>query len=252
MPYDPNKHHRRSIRLKGYDYSQAGAYFVTMCAQHRELLFVVDDVIDMIQRWWDKLPEKFPGVETDAFVIMPNHAHGIIIIAGDVGVDPRVNPGQSRGIAPTGSGQTRGSAPTTRSAPASDTVGVNPCVDPDPGQTRGSAPTIAPTIAPTSDTVGVDPSVNPAPTLGEVIQWFKTMTTNEYIRAVKELNWTPFPGKLWQRNYYEHIIRSEVELNAIRQYIINNPLKWEQDRDNPIKIRPAAETVAAYLSEAGL
>src|SRR5512140_3140591 len=88
MPYDPNKHHRRSIRLKGYDYSQAGAYFVTMCAQQRELLFVTDDAIDMIQRWWDKLPEKFPGVETDAFVIMPNHAHGIIVVE----VDLRVNP----------------------------------------------------------------------------------------------------------------------------------------------------------------
>ena len=195
MPYDPNKHHRRSIRLKGYDYSQAGAYFVTMCAQQRELLFMTDDVIDMIQRWWDKLPEKFPGAETDAFVIMPNHAHGIIA------------------------------------------VGVNPRVDPNPGQTHGSAPTVAPTVA---------------PTLGGMIQWFKTMTTNEYIRGVKTMNWTPFPGKLWQRNYYEHIIRSEIELNAIRQYIINNPLKWEQDRDNPIKIRPAAEMVAAYLNEAGL
>ncbi len=85
-----------------------------------------------------------------------------------------------------------------------------------------------------------------------MIQWLKTMTTNEYIRGVKTLNWTPFPGKLWQRNYYEHIIRSEIELNAIRQYIVNNPLKWEQDRDNPIKIRPAAETVAEYLREAGL
>jgi putative transposase len=208
MPYDPNKHHRRSIRLKGYDYSQAGAYFVTMCAQHRELLFVTDDVVDMIQRWWDKLPEKFPGVETDAFVIMPNHMHGIIV----VGVVPRDDPS---------SGQTRA-----------------PCGPPLRGHGR-SAPT-----------TGIAPTV--APTLGEMIQWFKTMTTNEYIRGVKELNWTPFPGKLWQRNYYEHIIRSEIELNAIRQYIVNNPLKWEQDRDNPIKIRPAAETVAAYLSEAGL
>src|SRR5512136_344148 len=95
MPYNPNKHHRRSIRLKGYDYSQAGAYFVTMCTQHRELLFVTDDVIDMIQRWWDKLAEKFPGVETDAFVIMPNHSHGIIV----VGVNPRVDPNPRVGSA---------------------------------------------------------------------------------------------------------------------------------------------------------
>ena len=78
------------------------------------------------------------------------------------------------------------------------------------------------------------------------------MTTNEYIRGVKELGWKPFPGKLWQRNYYEHIIRSEIELNAIRQYIINNPLNWAQDRDNPIHIRPAIDTVAVYLREAGL
>lgn len=238
MPYDPNKHHRRSIRLKGYDYTQAGAYFVTMCAQHRELLFVTDDVIDMIQRWWDKLPEKFPGVETDAFVIMPNHVHGIIVVTGDVGVNPRVDPSP---------GQTRGSTPTiTGSAPTPESVGVDSRVN--PGQSRG----IAPTITGSAPTTGIAPTSGSAPTIGEMIQWFKTMTTNEYIRGVKALNWTPFPGKLWQRNYYEHIIRSEIELNAIRQYIIDNPLKWEQDRDNPIKIRPAAETVAAYLSEAGL
>jgi putative transposase len=207
MPYDPNKHHRRSIRLQGYDYSQAGAYFVTMCTQNRELLFVADEVVDMIQRWWNKLPEKFPGVETDAFVIMPNHSHGIIVT---VGVNPRVDSGQTREY-----GQTHGSAPTNP-APTND--------------------------APTND----------APTLGTIIQWFKTMTTNEYIRGVKELNWPPFPGKLWQRNYYEHIIRNDRELNAIRQYIIDNPAKWEQDRDNPIHIRPAIDTVAVYLREAGL
>jgi putative transposase len=216
MPYDPNKHHRRSIRLQGYDYSQAGAYFVTMCAQNRELLFVADDVVDMIQRWWNKLPEKFPGVETDAFVIMPNHGHGIIV----VGVNPRVD---------TELGEHVGSPQRTGN------VGVVPRDD--SGQTHGSTPTSAPTSA---------------PTVGTIVQWFKTMTTNEYMRGVKELNWPPFQGKLWQRNYYEHIIRSEVELNAIRQYISDNPAKWAQDRDNPIKIRPAAETMAAYLSEVGL
>jgi putative transposase len=245
MPYDPNKHRRRSIRLKGYDYSQAGAYFVTMCAQRRELLFVSDDVIDMLQRWWDKLPEKFPSVETDAFVIMPNHAHGIIVVTGEpvcslqsVGVNPRVDPapGQTHGSAPTS-----GIAPTT--APTTDTVGVDPRVN--PGQTHGSAPTSGP--APTTG-----PAPKSTPTLGEVIQWFKTLTTNEYIRGVKTLNWPPFAGRLWQRNYYEHIIRSEIELNAIRKYIVDNPARWEQDRDNPIHLRPAAETVAAYLSEVGL
>jgi len=70
-----------------------------------------------------------------------------------------------------------------------------------------------------------------APTVGDIIDWFKTMTTNEYIRNVRQNNWSPFPGKLWQRNYYEHIIRSETELNKIREYIINNPLSWETDEN---------------------
>lgn len=63
-----------------------------------------------------------------------------------------------------------------------------------------------------------------------IIQWFKTMTTNEYIRGVKNLGWKPFNGKLWQRNYYEHIIRDERANENISNYIINNPAKWEEDK----------------------
>jgi putative transposase len=70
--------------------------------------------------------------------------------------------------------------------------------------------------------------------LPEIIRWFKTMTTNEYIRNVKQNDWHPFDKKLWQRNYYEHIIRSEKSLEAIRKYIIENPLKWEVDEENPV------------------
>lgn len=69
--------------------------------------------------------------------------------------------------------------------------------------------------------------------LSKIIQWFETMSTNEYIRNVKQNNWEPFYKKLWQRNYYERIIRNENELNVIRQYIINNPLNWQADNDNP-------------------
>jgi len=164
---NPTQHQRKSIRLEGYDYSKSGAYFVALCTQNRALLFEPEPVGTMIQCWWDKLPGKFLGIQTDAFVITPNHVHGIIIT---VGADPRVGPGQSRGIAPA---------------------------------------------------------------LGRIVQWFKTMTTNEYIHSVKEGVWTPFPGKLWQRNYYEHIVRNQREMDAIRQYIINNPLNWLLDRDNP-------------------
>ena len=69
--------------------------------------------------------------------------------------------------------------------------------------------------------------------LPAIVQWFKTMTTNEYIRAVKQCGWPSFPGKLWQRNYYDRIIRDEDELNRIREYIIYNPLRWADDEDNP-------------------
>ena len=69
--------------------------------------------------------------------------------------------------------------------------------------------------------------------LHEIVQWFKTMTTNEYIRGVKRSGWVRFKGKLWQRSYYEHVVRNDEELNQIRQYIVENPIKWEFDRENP-------------------
>ena len=69
--------------------------------------------------------------------------------------------------------------------------------------------------------------------LPRIIQWFKTMTTNEYIRGIDAQGWERFNGKLWQRNYYEHIIRDDRELQAIREYIRYNPLKWDEDEENP-------------------
>ncbi len=108
MRYDPDRHHRRSIRLWGYDYARTGAYFVTIVTQDRECLFgditdacvALNDAGRMIERWWKELAKKFPAVETDAFVIMPNHVHGIVIITTDdvavppVGADLRVCPVQ--------------------------------------------------------------------------------------------------------------------------------------------------------------
>ena len=84
----------------------------------------------------------------------------------------------------------------------------------------------------------IPPSGRPhrgAPTLGVVIDWFKTMTTNAYIRGVRQHGWAPFPGQLWQRNYYERVIRNDDELFQIRQYIQENPLKWDWDPENPCR-----------------
>ena len=69
--------------------------------------------------------------------------------------------------------------------------------------------------------------------MGDVAGWFKTMTTNAYIRSVKQRGWPRFPGKLWQRDYYEHIVRDDDELNRTREYIIYNPANWDADEDNP-------------------
>lgn len=198
MKYDPEIHHRHSIRLQGYDYSQSGAYFVTIVAQGRVSLFghiengemILNDAGTMIVKWWNELPNKFPQITLGAVVVMPNHFHGIIIIESTVGGDLRVSPG---------------------GADETNTGGHAGPPQPIPPQPRPNAP------------------------LSQMIQWFKTMTTNEYIRGVKELGWPRFDGKLWQRDYYEHIIRNADEANRIHLYIESNPINWGEDDENPVK-----------------
>ena len=125
---------------------------------------------------------------------MPNHFHAII---KNIGVDP---------------------------------VGADLCVCPDDYQGR---PTTEKTI-PEKRVIGEHTSgEHTGSPLHRVIQWFKTMTTNEYIRGVKQYGWAPFPGRLWQRNYYEHIVRNENEMSRLREYIRNNPAQWATDKDNP-------------------
>ncbi len=200
MKYDPDIHHRRSIRLKGYDYSQAGAYSVTICAQNRECLFgeildeemALNDAGRMVKKWYRELENKFADIVCDQCAIMPNHIH--FVIQTDVGADLRVCPDTDLRVCPD--------------------IDLRVCPDTDTDEY----------------TLGGEHIGSP---LHTVIQWFKTMTTNEYIRGVKQNGWSTFPGKLWQRNYYEHIVRNENELNRIREYIINNPMQWELDRENP-------------------
>ena len=171
MRFDPERHHRQSVRLRGYNYAQPGAYFVTLCTQNHKCLFgqVIEgemrlsDAGRMVQKWWLELAHKFARVESDANIVMPNHFHGIILIVARVGAD----------------------------------LGVRP---------HG---------------------------LSHIVRWFKTMTTNKYIRGVREQGWPAFREKLWQRNYYERIIRDEEELNGFRQYIVDNPMQWEMDQENP-------------------
>jgi putative transposase len=173
--FDPQKHHRRSIRWKSYDYAAEGAYFVTTVTEGRACLFgeIVNGKMrlnrygEIIQKWWNEIPIHFPSVEIGAFAIMPNHVHGIIFISdkrtGDV-LPPHNEP--------------------------------KPLLK---------------------------------PTLGQIIAYFKYQST-------KEMNLADGTGtitKFWQRNYYEHIIRNEQELQQKTNYVLDNPSHWRSERENP-------------------
>lgn len=212
MTYNPAVHHRRSIRLQEYDYAQAGAYFVTICTYNHQSIFgkigldhigqtvgvglapapngkgqpapaqngkgqpasaqngkgqprglpLLNEFGQIALEQWHKLSDRFPTIELDAFVVMPNHIHGIIFITKN---------GQ-----PTGTSQ---------------------------GGGVGSA------------------------TLGEIVGAYKSLVSNECLKIYRSRNETM--GKLWQRNYYEHIIRDEKSFENIVYYIENNSSTWQQD-----------------------
>jgi REP element-mobilizing transposase RayT len=194
MKYNPEIHHRRSIRLKGYDYTQPGAYFVTFCAYQRDEIF--GEIINgemklsalggMVHEEWFRSAEIRREIQLfdDEFIVMPNHGHGIVRIVEMVGAD---------GVRPEDG------------------------VRPNDGRAHAMRPNSMP--------------LRRAPrSLGSFMAGFKAAVTS---RAKRELNITG----IWQRNYYDHIIRDDRELNNIRWYILNNPYHWQLDRDNAQNIR---------------
>jgi putative transposase len=263
--YNPEIHHRRSIRLLGYDYTQAGLYFITLCVQNRECLFghiennemILNDAGKMVVKWYHELENKFPDIQCHEMVVMPNHMHFIIENVASVGADLRVCPNTNLGESQSGElsdlGEHVGAdlrvCPNTNLGESllgelsdlGEHVGADLCVCPNTNLGESQL----------GEHVGADLCVCPVSESGEspsgehtisgehvgsplhrVVQWFKTMTTNEYIRGVKNLVWPPFNGKLWQRNYYEHIIRNEKSYLEISQYIHHNPEKWFTDKLN--------------------
>lgn len=192
--FDSNIHHRpfgqaqgrRSIRLAGYDYTQAGAYFVTLVTWRRDCLFgeVVDGVMvlndfgKIADECWRAIPEHFPQVELGAHIIMPNHGHGIILINDD---DSRNPVGAQHCCAPTPTGQND-----------------NP------------------------HKINVKPG-----SLGAIVRSYKSAVS---YKINKQFNTTG----IWQRNYYEHIIRSDHEMDTIWKYMEANPASWAEDDENPL------------------
>ena len=188
MKYDPTQHHRRSIRLKGYDYSNAGAYFVTICTQNRACVLEDPIVKGILTAVWQVLPTWFPTILLDEFVIMPNHVHFIVWLTDG------------------------------------DQVRATLAVAQDAGTGASPVPTMG-WVIPQPE------KVNDSPTLGDVVGAFKSLVFKVYLDWAK----THDPArraKFWQYNYYEHIIRNDHELNAIAQYIRDNPINWQLDRDN--------------------
>jgi len=199
--------HRKNIRLKNFDYATTGKYFITICCQHCQRLFGNNtngkisyfSAGNMVDKWWKKIPIKFPGTEIDEYIIMPDHFHGIV----SVGSTPCGRPPTERGH----SSETCGRPPTERGPY---------------GQPRMAALESNNHISVLDNhTATMDNHMGLS--LQEIVGWFKTMTTNEYIRGVKKYAWPEFAGKIWQRSYFERIIRNEIECNGIREYIINNP-----------------------------
>lgn len=177
---------RRNMRLPHYDYTQAGCYFITSCAVNRQCLFgeVIDNEMRLndfgtaLECFWEDLPEHFPSVRTDAFIVMPNHIHGVLFLS-----NPR-----------------RGEVASLRRR-RSD------------GEFAGQ---------------GYRASPMQSPSLGQVMAYYKYRTTkliNTFRKTAGQ--------KIWQRGYYEHIVRNEDDLQRIRTYIENNPLQWAIDKENP-------------------
>jgi putative transposase len=174
--FDPKIHHRKSVRLRGYDYTQAGAYFVTIMTYRRDCLFgeildgemALNDFGNIADECWRFIPKHFPSAELGAHVVMPNHVHGIIVLNETVGA--------TQWVAPTKPGK-------------------HPI-----GPKRGS--------------------------LGAIIGAFKMAVT----RQIQSEHTTT---GIWQRNYYEHIIHNECEMDKIWRYIESNPEQWDEDDENP-------------------
>jgi len=167
---------RQSLRLKNYDYSQPGSYFITICTQNRIHRFgeidngkmELNEYGKIVKKQWYAIPQQFTNIGIDEFVVMPDHIHGIITIDGI--------------------SNNRTTARVARTYPMGNMV---------------------------------------SPTVGDVVGAFKSLSVHFCLQWIEKNDSSIRLGKLWQRNYWEHIIRNKAALNRIRKYIRNNPVKWE-------------------------
>ena len=266
MNYNPNIHHRRSIRLKGYDYSQAGAYFITICCDDRKCLFgkiengkmILNEYGNIAYNEWMKTPTLRKNVELGAFVVMPNHIHGIIFITRR-GVSNPPGRGElhspdlhsSDFDSPDGRGELHSPDFNSPEFNSSDGRGVFNSPDfnsPDdrgvfntPQQNDNSAVNKmgefnSPDFESPHDR-GVFNSPlpqSPSQTVGAIVRGYKSAVTKQ-INGLNNINKGDFNSPqrpIWQRNYWEHIIRNEQSFEMISNYIRENPKNWGKDKLN--------------------
>ncbi|NTV66874.1 MAG: hypothetical protein HGB06_04195 [Chlorobaculum sp.] len=220
MVYNPDKHHRESIRLKGYDYSRPGFYYVTLCTQDRENRFgvIVNDEMllnsagAMIKVELERIQKRYSNIILDTYQIMPNHLHGIMQI---ISMDNNRSVGT-------------GLVPVQNILDESVDIG---CIDDDKTNVKRAGDEIV-----VSDGMGTRSKrtgTRPVPTtLFDVIGTFKSITQKNYSFHVLNNEWPPFRKRLWQLRFHDHIIRSQDELDRSRRYIIDNPKNWMQDENH--------------------
>ena len=245
MSYNPTIHHRRSIRLKGYDYSQAGMYFVTICVQNHACLFgeimngemILNDVGKIVCDEWIKTAEIRDNVILHEYIVMPNHFHGIIELTQPVG--NAGNAGAVGNACAVGNTGVVGNVGALRATPLPTTTPPQPPTPTIPPQPTSpprhhhasSQPTITRPYSRTDVKNEYMSSISPkCGELATIVRAFKSAVT-KHVRALCATPLQPTPQKkLWQRNYWENIIRNEQSYQYIANYIINNPAKWENDR----------------------
>ncbi len=208
-----NKYRIESIRLPGYDYSRPGAYFITIVVHNRQCLFgeivngemTLNEFGEIVKTEWQKTGALRPNIDVDAFVVMPNHLHGILIITDNDDLYHHHNRNRNRDRNRRDTLQ-RVSTESESESESESGMGM------EPGMGMG-----------TIEQFG-KPTHNSIPT---IVRLFKSTVTKQ-INQIHQTLGIP----VWQRNYYEHIIRNDDELNKIREYIINNPLTWKTDENH--------------------
>ena len=205
MNFNPAKHHRHSIRLKGYDYSQAGMYFITICVKERLCLFgnvvnaemVLNNAGKFADECWKNIPDHFPNAVLHEYIIMPNHIHGIIELSNIIAIVGVQNfePLQQQNFEPQQQNF-------------------------EPQRSANEFQKIIPK------------------SIGSIVRGFKIGVTKwfrENSHGIQNPDLFKNAGcdlsrPIWQRNYYEHVIRNENSYQNIVKYIVNNPLKWNEDK----------------------